>query len=344
MGGVLCSPATVARFSTRRDCVSNSSNQTVHAAPLAGRTVLVTGAGGQLGTFLLDVLARAGARPVGLGSRPGSGIAQVADITDEAAVSAAMRDVRPDIVIHGAAWTDVDGCEKDPARAHRVNDEGARIVAEAAADVGAWCLAVGTDFVFAGDGGAPYAEDAEPHPISQYGASKLAGERAVLATNGNFAVARTAWVWGGVGKHFPRTVVMVLRDRGGMTVVDDERGNPTHAGDLAEALAELAGHGGPGVYHLTNSGETSRFALAQAVARAAGFDETLVTPTTTVEFRTSYPLPAPRPADSSLANTRAAALGVTLRSWQSAVADQVPALARELGLDPDRAAHNGQGG
>lgn len=324
--------------------MNEPADLSVSAAPLAGRTVLVTGAGGQLGTFLLDVLARAGARRVGLGSRPGPGIAQVADITDELAVSAAMRDARPDIVIHGAAWTDVDGCEKDPARAHRVNGDGARIVAQAAADVGAWCLALGTDFVFAGDGGAPYAEDAEPNPISQYGASKLAGERAVLATDSSFAVARTAWIWGGAGKHFPRTVVTVLRDRGGMTVVDDERGNPTHAGDLAEALAELAGRGGSGVYHLTNTGETSRFALAQAVARAAGFEETLVTPTTTTEFLKSYPLPARRPADSSLANTRAAALGVTLRSWQAAVADQVPGLARDLGLDPDRATDNGQEG
>ena len=305
--------------------------------------MLVTGAGGQLGTFLLDVLARAGARPVGLGSHSGPGIAHVADITDEAAVTVAIRAARPDIVIHGAAWTDVDGCEKDPERARRVNGDGARIVAEAAAGIDAWCLAVGTDFVFAGDGGAPYVEDAEPDPISEYGASKLAGERAVLAIDSRFAVARTAWVWGGAGKHFPRTVVTVLRDRGGMTVVDDERGNPTHAGDLAEALAELAGRGGSGIYHLTNAGETSRFALAQAVARAAGFDEMLVTPTITSEFLKSHPLPARRPADSALTNIRAAELGVTLRSWQSSVSDHVPALARELGLDPDRLADDARG-
>lgn len=305
---------------------------------LAGQTVLVTGAAGQVGTELMAVLRRAGARPVGLGSRPSADIAHAVDIADAVTIRRIVRDARPDIVIHGAAWTDVDGCERDPERADRVNGQGAANVAAAAAEVGAHCLAVGTDFVFAGDGGAPYAEDAPANPISHYGSSKLSGERAVLAASDDFGVARTAWVWGGAGKHFPRTVLSVLRDRGGMTVVTDERGNPTHAHDLAIALAELAARRGAGIFHLTNEQPTSRFDFARAIAGMAGFDPGLVQPTTSAEFLAKYPLPARRPGDSALANVRTAALGVRLRPWPETVAAFVPGLATELGIgavDPD---------
>ena len=299
---------------------------------LAGQTVLVTGAAGQVGTELMAVLRRAGARPVGLGSRPSDDIPCGVDIIDADAVQRAVRDVRPDLVIHGAAWTDVDGCEREPERAEQVNGDGAANVAAAAVAVGAYCLAVGTDFVFAGDGGAPYAEDATPNPISRYGSSKLSGERAVLARSSDFGVARTAWVWGGAGKHFPRTVLTVLRDRGGMTVVTDERGNPTHAHDLAVALAELAARRGAGIFHLTSEQPASRFEFARAVAGIAGFDPALVQPVTSAEFLAKYPLPARRPGDSTLANVRAAALGVRLRPWPETVAAFVPGLATELGI------------
>ena len=108
--------------------------------------------------------------------------------------------------------------------------------------------------VFPGDGGAPYAEDAPTAPISAYGRSKLMAEQAVLEADSGFAVARTAWLYGGAGKHFPRTVLTVLRDRGGMEVVDDEFGSPTYAGDLAEALVQLAIRRGEGIFHLVNEG------------------------------------------------------------------------------------------
>jgi dTDP-4-dehydrorhamnose reductase len=285
-----------------------------------------------VGTELLAVLAAAGHRPVGLGSRPAPGVDLVADITDAAAVRQAITGARPAVVIHAAAWTDVDGCERDPERAEAVNGQGAANVAAAAREAGAYCLAIGTDFVFSGDGGAPYGEDAGPDPVSHYGRSKLAGERAVLAADPSFGVARTAWVWGGAGKHFPRTVLTVLRDRGGMTVVTDERGNPTHAHDLAAALVALAGQRGAGVFHLANDGPTSRFELARAVAAQAGFDPELVQPVTSAEFLAKYPLPARRPADSTLRNERAAALGVTLRPWPETVAAFVPGLAEDLGI------------
>lgn len=292
---------------------------------LAGQRVLVTGAAGQLGGYLRPALTAAGATVIGADSRAGEGVEHVVDITDAAAVRAAFATARPDAVIHGAAYTDVDGCERNPDLAEAVNGAGAANVAAAARAVGAYLVAVGTDFVFPGDGGAPYAEDAPPDPVSVYGASKLAGERAVLAADPAFAVARTAWLYGGPGKHFPRTVVNMLRQRGGMEVVDDEAGSPTFAGDLATALAQLVAARGAGIFHLANAGRATRYQLARAVAAAAGLDPSLIRPTTTAAFLAKYPLPAKRPPDSTLVNTRAAALGIRLRPWPDAlVAYEVP--------------------
>jgi dTDP-4-dehydrorhamnose reductase len=305
---------------------------------LHGRRVLITGAGGQLGSYLRPALVRLGATPIGLGAHPGPGVDFAVDVTDEAAVRAAIGDIRPDTVVHAAAWTDVDGCERDPERAEAVNAGGSRHVAAAAHTIGAHVVAVSTDFVFPGDGGAPYAEDAPVRPISAYGRSKLAGERAVLEIDRGFAVARTAWVYGGAGKHFPRTVLTLLRDRGSLEVIADEIGNPTFAGDLAAALATLVAAGGAGVFHLTNAGRATRFELARAVAAAAGLDPAAVTPTTTTAFLAKYPLPARRPPDSSLANTRAAALGIELRPWEVAVREYAGRLAAELGIARDAAA------
>ena len=295
-----------------------------------GERVLLTGAAGQLGRYLTPALRSGGYEPVGLGREPGDGIDVAADLRDRERVAAAIAQARPDLVIHAAAHTDVDGCERDPDLADAVNRGGAESVAEAAAEHGAWVLGVGTDFVFAGDGGAPYREDAEPNPLSVYGASKLAGERAILGTDPSFAVARTAWVYGGAGKHFPRTVLTVLDRHGRMEVVDDEVGSPTFAGDLAEALVALIAHRPAGILHLTNAGATSRFGLARRIAMAAGRDPETIVPTTTAAFLAKYPLPARRPADSTLANTRAAALGVRLPPWEDAVDRYVPTLAAEL--------------
>jgi dTDP-4-dehydrorhamnose reductase len=296
--------------------------------------VLVTGAGGQLGSYLRPALIGADYTVAGLGSRPGPGVDLVADITDAAAVREAVRTVQPGVVIHAAAYTDVDGCERDPARAEAVNADGAAHVAAAARATGAYLVGVGTDFVFAGDGGAPYREESPTNPVSVYGRSKLAGEEAILAADPAFAVGRTAWLYGGATKHFPRTVLTVLRDRGAMEVVADEAGNPTWAADLAASLVALVGARGAGIFHLVNAGRATRYELARKVAVVAGLDPASVRPTTTVEFLARYPLPARRPPDSSLVNVRAAALGVVLPPWQAAVETYIPRLAAELGLRP----------
>jgi dTDP-4-dehydrorhamnose reductase len=299
-------------------------------SPLLGQRVLVTGAGGQLGRYLVPAARRSGATVITFGLRAAAGIDVAVDLSDREAADNAIRSASPDAVIHTAACTDVDGIERDPHRGESANTWATRNVANATRDSHGYLIAVSTDMVFPGDGGAPYAEDATPAPISAYGRSKLEAEIAVLEADSAFAVARTAWLYGGSGKHFPRTVLSVLRDRGGIDVVDDERGSPTYAADLADALVQLAVTRGSGVFHLVNEGSASRFTLARETARLAGFDPDLVRPISTEEFLKRYPLPARRPADSTLRNMRAANLGITLRDWRPALQTYVPDLMIEL--------------
>jgi dTDP-4-dehydrorhamnose reductase len=278
---------------------------------------------------------------IAFGSRPGPGIDVAVDLAEREAAMDALQAATPDVIIHAAACTDVDGIERDPRRGEHSNARATQNVVDATKDAGAYLIAVSTDMVFPGDGGAPYAEDAPTAPISAYGWSKLLAEQTVLEAASGFAVARTAWLYGGAGKHFPRTVLTVLRDRGEMEVVDDEFGSPTYAGDLAESLVQLAKRRGEGIFHLVNEGRASRFTLARETARVAGFDPEQVRPISTKAFLEQYPLPARRPADSTLRNLRAATLGVTLRDWREAVREYVPVLAAELLPERERASVGG---
>jgi dTDP-4-dehydrorhamnose reductase len=278
---------------------------------------------------------------IAFGSRPGPSIDVAVDLAEREAAMDALQAAKPDVIIHAAACTDVDGIERDPRRGEHSNARATQNVVDATKDAGAYLVAVSTDMVFPGDGGAPYAEDAPTAPISAYGWSKLLAEQAVLEAASGFAVARTAWLYGGAGKHFPRTVLTVLRDRGEMEVVDDAFGSPTYAGDLAESLVQLAKRRGEGIFHLVNDGRASRFTLARETARVAGFDPEQVRPISTKAFLEQYPLPARRPADSTLRNLRAAALGVTLRDWREAVREYVPVLAAELLPERERASVDG---
>jgi dTDP-4-dehydrorhamnose reductase len=324
--------------STSSDVLESTSRG---AEELTGQRVVVTGAAGQLGRFLVPAVRRAGATVIAFGSRAGAGIDVAVDLAERDAAMHALQAARPDVIIHAAACTDVDGIEREPWRGERSNARATQNVADAARVAQAYVIAVSTDMVFPGDGGAPYAEAAPTAPVSAYGRSKLNAEHAVLKADSRFAVARTAWLYGGAGKHFPRTVLSVLRDRGRIEVVDDEFGSPTYAGDLAEALLQLAIRRGEGIFHLVNDGRTSRFTLARETARLAGFDPVHVIPVSTEAFLTRFPLPARRPADSALRNLRAAALGIRIQDWQEALKAYVPVLAGELLSRSERASVGG---
>lgn len=251
-------------------------------------TVLVTGAGGQVGRAALREL---GDRGVGLRRAD-------LDVTDAAAVRAAVEEHRPELILHAAAWTDVDGAEGDREGATRVNVDANRFVAEAAKAVGARLVTLSTDFVFDGDKGAPYVESDPVAPLSFYGETKLLGERAALEAHPEGTwVVRTAWVYDEEGQNFPRLILRLAETRDVLRVVEDQIGSPTYAGHLAPLLIALPDRVPPGIRHIAGSGAATRRAWAEAVLAAVGS-------ATTVEGATSdeFPTPARRPANSALAS------------------------------------------
>lgn len=246
------------------------------------------------------------------------------DVTDQQAVQAAVSGFRPGIILHLAAFTDVDGAEAEPERAHAVNAIGAENVARAAAALGpppgALFVYVSTDYVFDGTATRPYREDDVTRPLSVYGATKLEGEARSRAACPRTLIVRTAWLFGpgGRGRNFVDTVAARLDEGVHISVVADQVGRPTYTRDLAPALLSLAGVSpGGGTYHLTNTGpDASRYDVAREVAVVIGAEGGLVSPTTSDERAR----PARRPAYSVLDVNKAAGLGVgPLRDWRQAV-------------------------
>jgi dTDP-4-dehydrorhamnose reductase len=254
-----------------------------------GLTFAVTGGRGQLGREVVEVAG---------------GIALPVDVTDRDAVLGAVSDLRPDRIVHCAAYTDVDGCELDPDRAYAVNALGTRHVVEGARLVGAHVTYVSTDYVFDGRASMPYTEWDSTGPLSVYGASKLAGEREMRAED---AVVRTSWLCGRHGTNF---VTSVLRQSGPFTMVDDQVGCPTLADDLAAMVVRLGREARAGVFHVTNQGAVSRHELAREILLAAGRDPDLVTPIKTADLHP--PRPAVRPAYSVLDNAALRLSGLPL--------------------------------
>ena len=297
--------------------------------------VLVTGAAGQLGSDLVCALSGtvppAGRRRALLGPEgPGPGVDVTAldhralAVEDRARVLDAVCALRPDVVVHAAAWTDVDACEGDPDRAFAVNALGTRHVAEAAVHVGAHLVYVSTDYVFDGTSLRPYVEWDEPRPLSVYGRSKLAGERECPP---GATVVRTSWVCGATGANMVKTALR-LADAGDgpLRFVDDQHGSPTFTADLAAAIVTLALDRRPGIHHVTNAGSTTWFGFARAVLRAAGRDPGRVQPITTAEL--DPPRPAPRPARAVLDNAALRLGGLPLLpDWEDGLARLVEVVA-----------------
>ena len=286
---------------------------------------LVTGAAGMLGTDLLAVLDGV----------PGIETTAVTraelDVTDPAAVRAAI--AGHDVVVNAAAWTDVDGAETQEAAATAVNGAAVRNLAEACAEQGAVLLHVSTDYVFDGNGTSPYPEDAPTDPLNAYGRSKLVGEQAVLELlPARGYVVRTAWLYGENGGNFVATMLKLAGRMDSLTVVDDQRGQPTWSYELARQLvalgrAALDGAAPAGIYHGTASGETTWFGLARAAFELSGLDPQRIGPTTSDAFVR----PAPRPGYSVLGHDRWSAAGLKpLPEWRESLeaALRRPAFAR----------------
>ena len=286
--------------------------------------IMITGCYGQLGNELISILksgkSEIGAIPEEL---KGAEILPVdvdsLDIADCEKVKAFVLENRPDVIINCAAMTNVDGCESDYVTAFKVNAMGVRNLSIAAKEVGAKLIHVSTDYVFEGNGTRPYVEWDLVNPQSAYGASKALGEKYALTFNDKSFVVRTSWLYGYIGKNFVKTVRRVIRERGGITVVNDQRGNPTNANDLAHHLLKLALTEEYGIYHCTGEGECTWFDFAKKIAELSGFGD-VVKPCTSDEF----PTPTKRPAYSSLRNLALeCTIGNEMRNWEDAIEEYI---------------------
>lgn len=266
---------------------------------------LVVGSAGMLGTDLLDVIAMSGHQATGL-DRPDIDIT-VPDGLDD-------RVSGHDVVVNCAAWTAVDAAETAEAQAFTINATGAGLLASAAARAGARMVQISTDYVFEGHADTPYLEDAPVRPQSAYGRTKAAGEWAVRSLAPDHLVVRTAWLYGEHGKCFPKTIARVAAEKGALTVVDDQVGQPTWTRDLADLLVRLVEAQAPtGTYHGTSSGQVSWCGFARVIVAAAGLDPAIVAPS--VADPAAYP--APRPAYSVLDHGALDAVGVApIGDWE----------------------------
>ena len=282
--------------------------------------LMVTGAGGMLAHALLPALAAGGHEALALARAD-------ADVTRADVLRRRAAAFRPDWVVNLAAYTDVDGCESAPDRAFLVNGLGARNAALAAADAGAGVLTVSTDYVFDGRGEAPWREHDAVGPLSVYGRSKLAGERAATAVNPRHLLVRTAWLYGRGGRNFVDTILARARAGSPLRVVDDQLGSPTWTGDLAPALIALMERREYGTYHVTNAGETTWYRFAVEICERAG----IAVP---IEAIHSVELgrPARRPAYSVLHNGwYEQVTGRRMPEWRDALARHLADAAAATG-------------
>lgn len=268
--------------------------------------LLVTGGTGQLGR----ALSRLGNQHHQITSFGSADL----DVTDFNKVTAALNECSPDIVIHAGAMTDVDGCERDVRLAYRINGLGSQNIASATATAGIPVVYVSTNFVFDGILERPYTEFDTQNPISTYGATKLAGERAVSALNSQHAIVRTAMVYDETGSNFVNSMLRLASEHPRLTVVDDQFGNPTYAGDLAFGIMQLIESRAFGTYHLTNSGSASWYSWASTIFQYAGIDIP-VDPIPASQFKRA----ATPPTNGLLDNLAAASLGIELPPWEDAL-------------------------
>lgn len=273
--------------------------------------ILITGSDGMLGHDLADVLK--GKHELILTT------SKTLDITDKNHVINFVSSQKPDMLINAAAYTDVDGCEKNQELAYSVNGEGVRNLAMACKKIGCGLVHISTDYVFNGENTRPWVEDDETGPISVYGKSKLEGEKAICEILDKYFILRTAWLYGVNGRNFPKTMLELAENHSKITVVYDEVGTPTYTLDLAQAISKLIETDCYGIYHLTNSGSCSWCEFARYIFEIAGADVEVV-PVTADEFAR----PAPRPSYSVLENRNWVENGFEpLRNYTEAIKEYI---------------------
>lgn len=269
--------------------------------------VFVTGANGQLGSELV--------RSLSLDHEVYGFSRQKLDITDFSLVVETVQSIKPNVIIHAAAFTKVDQAESEADQAYLVNAFGTRNLAVAAQQAGAKIVYISTDYVFDGEGSSPYREYDPVRPLSVYGKSKLAGEEMVKTLTNRYFIVRTSWLFGRHGHNFVATMLKLAREHGEVKVVDDQVGTPTSTDDLAKFLKDLMVTERYGIYHASNQGSCSWYEFAKAIFAESGLNINL-TAVTTQEF----PRPAPRPAYSVLDHMAIRLNGFpSFRHWREAL-------------------------
>ena len=281
------------------------------------KKIVITGASGMFGTHLCRALSRSH-NVIGILHRhsgyalPGVQV-ETADIAKSDEIRKIIQDLAPDIVIHTASYTDVDGCELNPEKAFTVNSEGTKNVTLACRECEAKLVYISTDYVFDGEKSSPYTEVDSPNPINVYGKSKCSGEAYVTALLSKWYIVRTAGLFGRGGKNFVDTILKLAQERDELRVVADQVGCPTFCENLADVLRRLILTGDYGIYHMTNNGYCSWYEFASEILKIMNHDSVRLTPITSEELNR----PANRPRYSVLAKTRMEeVLGIKMPHWK----------------------------
>lgn len=270
--------------------------------------VLVTGVKGQLGFDVVNELKKRNLEPVGVD-------VEEMDITDEQLVDRTIKEIKPDAVIHCAAYTAVDAAEDNEELCRKVNALGTLYIARACRDLDIKMLYLSTDYVFDGKGERPWEPDDERHPLNVYGQTKYEGELAIQENLEKYFIVRIAWVFGVNGKNFIKAVLNKGKEQGSITVVNDQFGSPTYTYDLARLLVDMIETEKYGIYHATNEGICSWYEFAVEIFKQAGMDVT-VTPVSSSEYKAK----AKRPENSRMSKEKLTENGfVRLPKWQDAL-------------------------
>jgi len=274
--------------------------------------ILVTGANGMLGTDLVDILSKE-YQVVGVDIDD-------FDVTNAQQVKQKILEIKPEFVIHAAAYTDVDGCKANVEQAYLVNAIGTQNVALACQPIDVPVLYISTDFVFDGCKASPYFEWDRPNPLCAYGASKHAGEYFVSHLLRKHYIVRIAWLYGANGKNFVKTMLRLAEEKDKLQVVDDQVGSPTYTVDVAHGISKLLKSGNYGIYHMVNKGEVSWHGFAKKIFELSGREDVIVEPISTAQLSR----PAIRPSYSALRNLALElTIGDPMRHWEEALEDYI---------------------